>query len=1213
VIAPLHPGVLPARVGAAVVAVVAIQHRVPMTNPIAAAAEIQRRAADPGRSVAVRASAGSGKTKVLVDRFLRLCIEDGPSRTHPRAILAVTFTRKAAVEIQERLRRRARELALADDEDLSTTLTDLFRGRVDPAPSAAEKEAAANLLEKILEDVSGLNVGTIHSFCQLILGRFAAEAGLDPHFSVLENQDDLIDEALEMLEGEMAATPELRAAAATVGNNPLGVRKVLRGLMHEQMRLQRWLSVHSPRTASRLEKLPLLLVDLRRFLFPDLALTGEPRASDFLPLLAGQLEAFAGPGAEAIRDELGTDLEVVGEKNLVKLVADATAVAAALRDAAATADVSADQFAALVADAKKIFLTGKNATRAFTLIRKDPELKAQFNVLVSEQALGVLAVLHRLDYITLYNQNRDLLRLGLRLLDIYEGLKKRDRVVDFQDLEDMARRLMGDEGSVGALLFRLDDALNHILLDEFQDTNFNQWDMLRPFVDEFLSTDPDGRTRTLFFVGDAKQSIYGFRGAEPSIFGQACALLHERGLPVENLPTNFRSLCRIVGGVGCLFNASPLADSLATGEREHVRQAWARDEATGEVLVLEPFAVPEADEESAADDRSGDQLAALAAAQLVRQMKEDPTAVTWTGFGKECAERRLRWDDVLILSRSRTEISLYEKAFRDARIPFVPPGRGMLAASREVQDILALLRWLLWPEDDTALATVVRSPLFRWDELTFQTALAARGLTTLRDDGQYRTPQNLWRALQKLGEQGPYERAVRLLKSWRKHLGFETCHDLLRRIFREGEVLERYQVALGDQARYNLLRLYDLALRPEIAALPTVRQLADFIAVAAGRGGQEEGAMPSAEGEGRVRFMTIHGAKGLEAPVVLLVDADRQVGQESPRVRVRPESPDTPLLFKVTKSYRDGFSLPENVAWPQDPLQRVSAAARDRERGEETNLLYVALTRARDRLIVLGGDRERGADFDSPLRQIQRGIAAGQCADDFQTADPPGLSRPPAPVAPSVASAPGGADDTTEVWQPPPLRETMKVITPSGGAEPEAADNERFTTPVRSAQDRTDAQARGTQVHLLLQLAADQGTMPPGCGDWHAEAEAVFAEQSLAWVFRPQDEGGRGLSEVPFLHRNPLAAGATVEERVAGVIDRLVVRPDRVDIIDYKSDRFGGDSQRRASLVRHHAPQLASYREAAAGLFPDRPIHTWLLFTEPGLSGDQRLEEVTDR
>ncbi len=836
-----------------------------MANPIETANRIQHEAACPDHSVALRASAGSGKTKVLVDRFLRLCIEGGPGGgpAHPRAILAITFTRKAAVEIQERLLSRARELALADDKDLTRKLTELFADRDKPAPGVTEKAAAANLLEKILEDVSGLNVGTIHSFCQLILGRFAAEAGLDPHFTVLEKQDDLVDEALENLEQEMATEPGLQAAAANVGSNPTGVRKALRDLFSEQMRLGRWLAAHPPRTASRLEKLPDLLTDLKEFLFPDLQLAGEPEPVDFLPQLADELEAFAGPGADAIADEMGADLEAVKPESLANLRTATAEVAAALRTLADSGQPAQADFNRQAAAARKIFLTVQNKTRSFTGIRKDVVLKERFNALVSEQALGVLSVLHRLGYIELYRRNRDLLRLSLRLFDLYDGLKKRDRVVDFQDLEDMACRLMGDEGSVGALLFRLDDSLSHLLLDEFQDTNFNQWDMLRPFVDEFLSTDADGRPRTLFFVGDVKQSIYGFRGAEPDIFSNACDLLKQRDLPVMNLPTNFRSLGHIVGGVGCLFNAPPLAEALSDEEREHVRQEWAREESTGQIQVLSPFAAADDIDAVApvgdgggdvvaapADDRSGDQMAAQATAQLVRRLKEDPDGKTWDGYGDNLKERPLRWDDFLILCRSRTEISLYEKAFRDADIPFIPPGRGMLAASRDVQDILALLRWLLWPEDDTTLATILRSPLFRLDEAAFQELLAARDLFRPGDEeGRYRTPHNLWPTLRKLSDKDAFARPARLLAEWRKHLGFATCHDLLRRIYRDGDVLARYQIARGDQARYNLLRLYDLALSPEIAGTPTARRLADFITVAAGRGGQEEGAFPGGGGE----------------------------------------------------------------------------------------------------------------------------------------------------------------------------------------------------------------------------------------------------------------------------------------------------------------------------------------------------------------------------
>ena len=1182
-----------------------------MTNPIEAATIIQRRSARPDQSVALRASAGSGKTKVLVDRFLRLCIEAG---AHPRAILAVTFTRKAAVEIQERLLDRARELALADDASLTKELTALFEGRDKPTPTAAEKNAAANLLEKILEDVSGLNVGTIHAFCQLILGRFAAEAGLDPHFSVLENQDDLIDEALEELEREMATDLAMRAAVSIVGPKPSSVRAVLRGIFPEQMRLGRWLASH-PEAPCRLDKLPDLLGDLKAFLFPDLQIDTDPEATDFLPLLADELESFAGPGGDAIADEIGDDLKTVKPEKLQKLRDDAAHVAEELRNLGTGGDIDRSAFDKLAADAKKIFLTGKNETRSFTAIRKDVELKDRFNALVSTHALGVLGVLHRLGYIELYQQNQARLQLALRLFDIYDGLKKRDRVVDFQDLEDMACRLMGDEGSVGALLFRLDDSLSHILLDEFQDTNFNQWDMLKPFVDEFLSTTTDGGARTLFFVGDVKQSIYGFRGAEPSIFTAACDLLKKHDLNVENLPTNFRSLKHVVDGVGCLFKADPLKNTLSDEERQNVHQKWARGESDGQVLFLEPFAAAEADDadpNAPIDERSGDQLAAQATAQLVRQMKEDTGHGTWDGFGADLTPRSLRWSDFLILSRTRTEISLYEKAFRDENIPFVPPGRGMLAASREVQDILALLRWLLWPDDDAALASVLRSPMFRLEEKAFQELLAARDLLKPGDkEGRFRTPSNLWPTLKKKAGTEPYARPAQLLKEWRKHLGFDTCHDLLRRIYREGEVLERYQVARGDQARYNLLRLYDLALSPEIAGTPTVRQLADFIGIAAGRGGQDEGALPRDGGEGRVQFMTVHGAKGLEAPVVFLVDANRPSGKESPRVRVQSESPDTPLLFKVTKAYRDGFKVPESVTWPQDPLQKASAKARNRDLTEEANLLYVAMTRARDRLIVVGSHRDKGEENDSPMRKIATGLMTDECAAHFQTDDPVGMTRPPASVTPQAATVPSGAADDTQTWQPPPPRETMKVITPSGVHDDNADESMPLSAGPRVQQDESDPTERGHQVHLTLQLAADHGALPVVSGAHFDEAAAVFEDTNLSWVFRPQDEGGQGLSEVPVIHRRAPEGKKPTEERITGIIDRLVVRPDRVDIIDYKTNRFGGDVAVRKNLVEHYRPQLATYGEVVAELYPDHTIHTWLLFTEPGLPSDQRLEEVT--
>jgi len=183
----------------------------------------------------------------------------------------------------------------------------------------------------------------------------------------------------------------------------------------------------------------------------------------------------------------------------------------------------------------------------------------------------------------------------------------------------------------------------------------------------------------------------------------------------------------------------------------------------------------------------------------------------------------------------------------------------------------------------------------------------------------------------------------------------------------------------------------------------------------------------------------------------------------------------------------------------------------------------------------------------------------------------------------------------------------MKVITPSGVPSEEEDDLVLSAPAVRVQTDELEPTERGHQVHLLLQLAADYGRMPDSDSLCLAEAAEVFKQTDLAWVFRPETVGGKGLSEVPFIHRR----GGETEERVTGVIDRLVVRPDRVDIIDYKTNRFGGEATRRASLVTHYRPQLASYREAVACLYPGHKLHTWLLFTEPGLPANKRLEEVT--
>ncbi len=1205
---------------------------------VARATAIQLEAARPDKSVVLKAGAGSGKTHALINRFLRLCIE-WPRRdagrddaapaavpVHPRSILAITFTRKAAVEIRERLLRQAVELSTMDPDELTGRLKTLL-GR---EPQERERERAAGLYTQILEHPQGLKIGTIHHFCQMILGRFALEAGLDPGYTVIEDTAELEEEALDEMEKVLALDDDLSATARRLGKDPAAIRLSLRRVFNGRMRLERWagrLAGEQGEDAASGGDLahlaPAMCGELRATLFPGLPRGEEPSLADMLADLAAALEEFAGPGMDQVLQTLGDEAGNLTAASKTKVRTQARSAAAACREAAEgvgsahgpAARAAAEQTAAQVVDqARQVLLTKSGTVRKFSQGKKFPELNERYEELVMAAGAGILDHARRIELRALYLKNAAFLRLGSQTLDIYQRLKRRDRAVDFQDLEAWARRLMSEESRALSLLFRLDDSITHIMVDEFQDTNANQYDILRPLSDDFLGGG-SGQTAlpTVFFVGDVKQSIYGFRGAEPRIFRSLCALAEAGARPGESpaaggfmvltLPTNFRSLPAVVQGVGELFSHPPLAADLGVNDPADLIQMGRREEGAGVLRVMPPFEPPEGERDG------GDLLAAEAAATLVRRLVDGGTT-TWE---KDGTPRPLRWSDVLVLFRSRTRVGIYEDAFRRRLIPINPSGRGALASTRELQDLLALLRWLVWPEDDVALATVLRSPLFRLSQQELQETLARRGILAERPGGEgYKTPRGLWESIRGEQDHPVTGRAATLLERWRRRSGYESCHDLIRRIFREGEVPARYRAALGDQAVYNLERIHDLTLGRDLASLPTVRRLVRLLEQADRRGGQEEGVVPETAEGGRVRFMTIHGAKGLEAPVVLLVDADAALNKEDAQVILDPDDSCSALLYVARKQERQGPAA-EGTA---DPVSAGARAARGRDRREEANLQYVAMTRARDRLYILGGDKGHDKPgHDSPLRRILASAAGADGgwievglppeADGSVEAGPADLQEGGSTSGVDAGSLPG-----LVTWQPPVTRERIRILTPSamGGQEPVPA------AVVSGAGDGHGGGSagleRGLQVHALLEAAARGGRMPPGEGPSWQEARGVFEEPSLAWIFQPGQEGGRGLSEVPVIAERAPGADDEVRERITGVIDRLVLRPGRVDIIDYKTNRCARDPALQQALVEHYRSQLALYREALQMIYPDREIRTWLLFTDPDLAAGDRLVEV---
>jgi len=557
----------------------------------------------------------------------------------------------------------------------------------------------------------------------------------------------------------------------------------------------------------------------------------------------------------------------------------------------------------------------------------------------------------------------------------------------------------------------------------------------------------------------------------------------------------------------------------------------------------------------------------------------------------------------------------------------VPAGRGLLARSREVQDVLQLLRWLSLPADDTAGATVLRSPLVRLPEPRVQALLTARRV------GRRRGLREVI-----LATEDPDLAPLRTrLGAWFGQAGLSPLHDLLRRIYREGEVLARMETARGEQARFNLLRLLDLALAAE-ARGGSLRDFVTELEQAARLGGEEEGTLPGEADHGRVRVMTVHAAKGLEAPVVVLADAAAPLKDSTPAMALGPDPADGPWVFGVGREHHTGPLIgPVDERLPA-PLGLPRTRTLAGQLTEEAHVLYVALTRARDRLYVLGGRNQGGAagagNYLAWLAAAGDGSSHRWVAPEafLQTIGAPTTG---AGVGSDAAGSPDlapvdraeGALARLEIWTPPSLMPRVELVPPSQLVTTPAVDPQA-TAGVAAHPTRGDAIAagaadllpsrrdnpatrRGTRIHGWLETACHLGDLPPAPadpalrGEWE-EAQALLGRPELGWIFRPTRHGGRGLSEVPVIHRLPGRPGGP-ERRITGFIDRLVVRPDRVDIIDYKSNRLAG--QDRAALLAHYRPQLRAYREALDPLYPRRSIRCWLLWTDP-FQAAAPLEEV---
>lgn len=1113
-------------------------------------------ATDPALNVSVFASAGSGKTYLLVTRILRLLL----AGARPDGILAVTFTRMAAGEMQTRLTERLLQWQALDDPALDRELS-----RIGVAVDEALRERARRLFEVTLLADRPVRTTTFHAFCQDILARFPLEARVPPGFELADNEHELRDRAWDALVSEATREPDGETAAALQAllmalNGVDNVRKALDGFLAHREDWWAW---------TEHEADPLAFA--RRRIAETLA-----------------VEEDADPVAEYLDGRTRTELE-----EFAGLLGRNTATDKGLAGPLAAA-LAGDGSDALFEAARAAVLTRADTPRS----RKESgaqagrlggeEVQARFLTLHRGLAERLLDTLDRLARRRALQLNRAWFAVGSRYLDHYQGIKEQLRTLDFTDLEWRAYRLLNHGDHALWVQYRLDSRIDHLLVDEFQDTNPTQWRLILPLLEE-LAAHGDRRGRSVFLVGDTKQSIYGFRRADPRLQEIAAGWIAERlgGRP-ESLDRSWRSSPAVMDLVNRVFTASPtLLRTLPDFHVHdtHLRDLWGRaelwpvieapepgDEAQAPGGLRNPLRTPRP--ESGADPHA---LEGRRIADRIREMVQRRMVL---GQGAEA--RPIHYGDILILVRNRTHVGAIEDALRDAGIPYLSAARGELLDHLEIRDMEALLRVLITPHDDLALAQVLRSPLF---------GVAHEELEMLAQSGRGAWHERLDALAPTLPESGGLRQAADKLASWRAWSGALPVHDLLDRIFLDGNVLARY--AAGSRpdrvptVLASLLRFLELALEVDSGRYPS---LVHFLAGLRGLRDRADAApdTPPVRGAARrVRIMTIHAAKGLEAPVVFLADAaavprdsrayealvDWPAGEARPRLmQLLPKSGD---LDRITRVAVEAYK-----------------AARARE---DANLLYVALTRARQVLIVSASAGNGG-------------WYARLCeALDPETA-PPGDRTSDGVWFHETGHPPAAAQRGSPTAQRPPLPEGLSA--PLACVPPE-----REIAPSRAAHgvaegtwgDDEDARTRGVGIHRLLEwlsgetpvpegslirrLALELGLDPghPELADWLAEARAVISEPSLAPVFSPVPEV-RDFCEVPLQYLD--AEGRTVY----GIIDRLRVGPERILLVDYKTHRVADEAAARR-VAKAYALPMKLYAEGVRRLWPGRTVVTRLLFT----------------
>ena len=1026
----------------------------------------QRRAANPTSSVWVCASAGSGKTKVLTDRVLNLLLMTG----QPEKILCLTFTKTAAAEMANRINNVLKSWVIMPEEDLIKTIEYL----TGDYPDEEILKKARRLFALTLETPGGMKIMTIHSFSQSILKRFPLEAGVSPHFEVMDDTTsaDMLNEMMHEALKNPALKDDIALLSTYLDEDSLN------GLLKEIL-------------SSRTQLIKLI------------------EQGNLNTILFNLKQHF--------------NIQIYHSENQIILE-----------------KYTLEEWPQKCKEC--LYSTGSGIKKSC----KNPE-----------EAEIVWDIEQKCRAFRFVTATWSLLNVAYYIIELYERQKKSAALLDYDDLIDCAGNLLNSGNNAAWVLYKLDNGIDHILVDEAQDTNPKQWMIIRKLAEEFFSGDSRSDSiRTIFAVGDKKQSIYSFQGADPEEFERMRHFFEEKVTTSQNdfqtVPFNFsfRSTEPVLRLVNFLLKYPPASQGVLSKNEDGHHLAFREFDAG----LVEIWPLEEAKKSDTSEGWKPPVERMIIQSPVTRLAEKIAKKIHHLITSKEIlksAGRPIEAGDFLILVQRRNQfVNELVRFLKEYRIPVAGVDRLALTNYIAVQDLLGLAKFTLLPEDDLNLAEILKSPLLRLTEDDLFKICYNRGMDSVYDRVKKlypKTAEYLAEIMDKADKVPPFE-------------FFSYILSIL-----DGR--KNFEARLGPEVNEALDEFLNLTLSYERNNIASLQSFLKWI------GDKEIEIKRDMEQSdlNAVRIMTVHGSKGLQGNIVFLPDT-RYVSKKRPSVLWTP----TGLPIWVPKA-----------AYQTDDITQIIDDWDKAQMREYRRLLYVAVTRPKDRLYICGYNNKTAAKKGNWYDLITESLPYAPDSDGI-------IRFSSEQTRPVKTQHEEQKNDSVQITLPDwVIKPAPDEPAPSKPLRPSVSETEETAEQSVLDASRLHSIRRGIFIHKLLQYLPTVPTekrkeiaekLRPDDIDIPSTLFDLMDSEKFKHLF-----GSNSLAEVPVV-------GVVDNQAVSGQIDRLVVLENQVLIIDYKSNYRV--PQTINEVPKHYKKQLNSYKALLKNIFPDKVIKTYLLWTQ---------------